>query len=195
MINKEIIKKSLKWLIVFGGLFTSLIFLFYNYIFFGEHEVCEKSSKVKADGRISISEKGVCFERSICNQLEEIVKCKNLNNGFDERDSKIVKNLNKNNFRFENIDARIDRILFIFKEDNYAIFLANKKYYKIENIDPDTFQYLGGKYSKDKNHVYYKNEIIEVDLETFIYERGNGKAIGKGRDKNGTWIKGILQDK
>lgn len=95
----------------------------------------------------------------------------------------------------------------IFKDvdlDNFQFEYLGEKYLKVQNqvyynndrifVESETFQYLGGKYSKDKNNVYYKNEIITADPETFIYEKGRGKAIGKGRDKNGTWIKGALKE-
>lgn len=201
--NKILFAKENRIIVFSISILTFLIFviLFYKYICFEhtyphysfrEYNICEKS-QIKADGKIKITEKGVCFEKSICEQLVGIVECENLDDSDYGRDNKVVKNLNKNNFDFENIDARIDRILFTFKENNKVVYLNNKKYFEIKNVDLKTFQYLGGKYSKDTNNVYYKNEIIPADPETFIYEKGKGKAIGKGRDKNGTWIKGFLK--
>lgn len=173
------------------------------------YRTCIEPEKIKYNSDILITERGVCLRQRICNEFD-ILDCEKTDEKIKNNlNWKIAKDLNKNNFDFKTIKDNEDRMNRVDNEIielsvggvfiNYAVnewqAACIKCRYVVGNVDPETFKYLGGKYSKDKNKVYYKNEIIGADQETFIYEKGGGKAIGKGRDKDGTWIKGVLQER
>lgn len=167
-----------------------------------EYITCVEAEKIKTTGYIYITEEGVCATQKVCNNFSNIFECENVNSKpKNDHNFRVIKNLDKNNFDFEVLDNSVRGDFISIKvnvnNEKYNFVFGRTDIYLIldEYVDLKDFQYLGGKYSKDKKNVYYKSEIIGADSETFIYERGNGKAIGKGRDKNGTWIKGILQDK
>jgi hypothetical protein len=165
-----------------------------------EYRICIEAKKVKTTSEIYITEKGVCVQQRVCEKFNDIFECENVNNkSVNKYNFRIVKNLNKDNFDFEVLNKPKEIRYFNFIKtkingnEKGFIFGTNEIYLKMENVDLPTFQYLGGKYSKDKNHVYYKSEIISADSETFIYEKRTGKVTGRGKDKNGVWIKGVLQ--
>lgn len=72
-----------------------------------------------------------------------------------------------------------DMDTFEFYSTVYHIFkIDNKVYYAgilIKEADPETFQILNSKYSKDKNHVYKDGAILEG------YKPENFKSDGSGR--------------
>ncbi len=169
---------------------------------YNEYIICEKEKKIKDSILVRITNKGVCFRENVC-KIVDGVQCKNFEIG-DKYDGglKIVNGINKDNFDFE-----------IKKNDRYTILLItinNKTQthvfgvghfgamsvldgFVIKNVDEETFQYLGGKYSKDKNYVYYKDRIIDADPATFIYKKGRGKTVGRGHDKYGSWVIGKMK--
>ena len=57
------------------------------------------------------------------------------------------------------------------------------------SIDTKSFEVINELYTKDFNHVYYKNEVIEgADVETFGF---SNDALGI-HDKNGSYRDGKL---
>ncbi|MCK4635478.1 MAG: DKNYY domain-containing protein [Candidatus Moranbacteria bacterium] len=220
-----------KKILISISVFLVLFIAFFNFLDF--------SREIKSYGDFKITDKRVYSQKDFCEILEGFIACRNLDG---DKQYKIVKGVNKDNFNFKfitglkktenskeelvisdldeefnlpkytcnrttcvyNVSGRVDFYkkrnhgILVIKDDNVAIIRhAGGEYLllTVDNVNFETFQYLGGKYSKDKNNIYYKNESIGADPETFIYEKGKGKAIGKGRDKNRTWIKGVLQEK
>ena len=167
-----------------------------------EHKICEEAVEVKHKSGIIITEKGVCFRKKMCKNINGI-DCVNLDRGREQYNGyRIVDGLNKENFDFEILNRDkydIVKIKIRGDEKSYVLNVGNFTNifdgYAIGDIDVNTFQYLGGKYSKDKSNVYYKDKIILADPETFNYKKGGGKTVGKGMDRNGTWITGVLQKK
>jgi hypothetical protein len=211
--NTEVFRKY--WFFGLGllllGLFFLISSLFYEVLSashsypnmsYKEYIICEKEEKIKDSIFVRITNKGVCFRENVC-KIVDGVQCNNFKIG-DKYDGglKIVNGLNKDNFDFE-----------IKKNDKYTLLLItiNNKTQThafgvgrfnatsvldgsvIKNIDEETFQYLGGKYSKDKNYVYYKGGIIDADPVTFVYKKGGGKTVGRGHDKYGSWIVGKMK--
>lgn len=65
--------------------------------------------------------------------------------------------------RFVYYDSKIDHI---FRIDN-SIYIRGLLFL-VSLIDIESFEFIGESYSKDKNHVYYKDKLIpEADPETF----------------------------
>ncbi len=179
-----------------------------------EYKTCISSPEIKSNRDIKITKKGVCFQNGFCELIDDTT-CKKAYSVEDDTGViyywgwTIVEDFNKNNFYFEELRGKNDELFYKISfngvNKNYFINLSpgwgnnwgdkKRNNYVVNDIDLETFQQLGGKYSKDKNNVYYKNEITGADPETFTYKKGSGKTIGKGKDKNGTWIKGILQEK
>jgi hypothetical protein len=55
----------------------------------------------------------------------------------------------------------------------------------LTQVDNNTFQALGGAFGKDKNHIYYYNQIINsADLATFKLTGSTMETNGNGQDKN-----------
>ncbi len=207
--KKDIIIKmflSIKKYSVFFGLFLIIFAIsIFPYLFTSskEERICENSVILKEEFGFRVTKKGICVHGSskkyVCDKYN--ISCKDAGNKkFSFGDWYLIEDLNKDDFDINFLEEKSNenyRIieLNIKEEKIYIIDFLKLSIDDLQNIDPETFQYLNGSYSKDKNNVYYKNEIISADPETFIYEKGKGKATGKGRDKNGTWIKGALQDK
>ena len=57
------------------------------------------------------------------------------------------------------------------------------------NADPNTLQILGKRISKDRNHVYCNNIVLEADPNTFevISDTETGWIIAKDKDNNYKW--------
>lgn len=75
--------------------------------------------------------------------------------------------------------------------------LRNSKISQIENVDKETFEILGPhtNFSKDKNHVYYNNNIVEgADPLTFHSFKDGDRTLWKDKNavyENGKKIKGM----
>lgn len=72
--------------------------------------------------------------------------------------------------------------------DGVSVFAS---YEKID-VDPSTYERLGGFYTRDKNGVYYQHEKIEgADLETFVHVEDTYCA----KDKNNCYSNGkVLEE-
>ncbi len=74
-----------------------------------------------------------------------------------------------------------DRWETVFWKDKNNIFTyADKKLIHLKNADVKTFEYLGFNLGKDKNNIYYLNQIINIDsknytlnINGFIYDDKN----------------------
>ena len=82
---------------------------------------------------------------------------------------------------------------YIFK-DKHSVYLRG---HKISYADPDTFEVLGGGYSKDGVSVYYITEKVEgADSKTLelIYYPGPGyETVDYAKDKNHVYFKGEIK--
>jgi hypothetical protein len=91
------------------------------------------------------------------------------------------------------------------KDSKYVYFLAYYSNYPNVNdeaiffiADAETFEYVGEEYYKDKDSVFYENEVIEyADPETFTKVevnllRGTSNAINLYRDKNYLYYDGAI---
>jgi len=94
----------------------------------------------------------------------------------------IVKGINSGSFGIVKDANGQDAPLYA--KDNKSVFYRGKK---IEKADPETFEVLGGLsgfyidgYSKDKNHIYFSDYIINADIESFILINNEGFV----KDKN-----------
>ena len=78
-----------------------------------------------------------------------------------------------------------------FLEEVYIISDSNVyfKGFQLSEADDQTFEALGGYYSKDKNNVYFEDQIIPGgDAETFHFSKDNYQYT----DKNGVYEQGKL---
>ncbi len=69
-----------------------------------------------------------------------------------------------------------DRWDTLFWKDKNGVYYESKDkgypfYEKIETADLNTFVYLDFCFAKDKNHVFYKDKVIDIDIEKFTVNK------------------------
>src|SRR5690606_6145042 len=76
----------------------------------------------------------------------------------------------------------------VWVRDNKSYFYEGKQ---VNFVDYNSFQYLDYNYAKDKNNVYYNNEIIEgTDAASFVHI----EYTQEGKDKNNCYFNGKKLD-
>jgi|GEM_PF-881077 len=76
---------------------------------------------------------------------------------------------------FNYVKEKWDTLYYKDKQNVWAKYFDEQKkcviFSRIENADSDSFEYLDFCFGKDKNHIYYHDSVIPIDINNFILNK------------------------